>query len=270
MASCLDALLPQLAPAGAELVIADGAGPPPPHLPPRVRWLVRAGAGLYDLRACALDAARAPLIALTEDHCLVSTDWCRSILHANDRFPDADVIKGIVCNGSATRPVDCAGFLLNQIAHVPPLSAGRYSRICGIVNTAFTRRWLVTQDVASVAHGAVDWNGPHAVVTDEGIRVAHVQSEAWREMAALQYHNARAVAGVVRPSTARACLALLKTPILPWARLVRLLMAYREKDISSRTLWQAAPWMVFLLHAKGAGEVVGALKGPGDSARRIQ
>lgn len=270
MVPCLDALVPQLAPVRAELVIADGSGQRAPELAPGVRWLVEAGAGLYDLRACGLAATRAALIALTEDHCLVSTDWCASILRAHDRFPRADLIKGVVVNGSATRLVDCAAFLINQIAHVSPLASGRYARLCGIANVAFTRRWLESQDLSSVAHGVMQSNDSGALVTDEGIRVAHVQSEVWHEMAALQFHNARAVAGRRRPASRARWLGLLEAPFLPWARLARLLVAYREKNVSWRSLWLAAPWMMVLLHSKGAGEIVGALSGPGDSPRRIQ
>lgn len=266
IADCLDALLPQVRAVHAELVVADASGSRPTLNEPCLRWNVYPGLGIFDLRLKATACARGPVVAVTEDHCLVGPGWCEAIVKAHERWPSVDAVKGLVTNGSTRTIVDWAAFLINQIAHVAPLDQGRYARLCGIANTSYKTSWFVRS-----ASSSSDTPRPSpSVAYDAAVQVAHVQSERWRVMAGLQYHNARAVTGLAAVASGRCLTGLLAAPLMPWARLVRLLAAYRHKDVSQVIVWKSVPWMIVLLHAKSAGEAVGALAGPGRSASRIQ
>jgi hypothetical protein len=69
--------------------------------------------------------------------------------------------------------------------------------------------------------------------------------------------------------TRRDWLRLLAAAVMPWARAVRHLRACAAKGVAFGELGRCAPAFLWLFYAKGAGEVVGYLTGPGESAMRL-
>jgi hypothetical protein len=274
---CLRSLLPQAHDTCTELIVMDGSDESAPHddADPGVTWIRVRGAGIFDLRARGLELARGTLVALTEDHCVVAPDLCRAILRAHAEAPEALVVKGIVGNGTDVHLVDRASFLLGHLPHLSPLDAGSYSRVFGVGCTSFKRPALdlVRAEVGKLYPelASDSWRPIGRVKGDERLRVTHLQSEGWVGTVALQFHNARAVAGLrgSRPS-ARDRLRLIGAPVLAWIRTVRVVGESRRKGVPWRTVMSCAPVWLALLHVKAAGDIAGYLLGPGDSGRRIQ
>jgi hypothetical protein len=275
---CLEALRPQVREVGGDIVVADGSGgsgAPPGTFGPEVVWHACPGLGVFDLRRRALLQARGALVAVTEDHCLAAPGWCRAIVEAHARLPTAEAIKGLVTNGSPERAIDRAAFLMTHLPHLSPVGQGPFAHVLGISCTSFRREALARLqegDGPGLPELApATWIDPAAIAADERIAVAHVQSEGWWGALALQFHNARAIAGLRRGRPGlRDYLRLVASPILPWARAVRLANACWSKRVSRRSIVWSLPLFVLLLSVKGLGEVAGYVAGPGDSARRLQ
>jgi hypothetical protein len=274
----VDALARQAGQVQGEVVVADGSGHPSPghELPPHVAWLTLPGAGIFDLRLAALRRALGDIVVLTEDHCLVSSNWCRRMLDLHARHPDADIIQGRVDNASRTTHIDWAAFLVTQSPHVPPIDLPAAIRQLGIVGVSVKRRAI---DTLRAAHPHMPLElvptadlGSHGlrVHVEEALSVEHVQSETWLGHAALHFHNARAVAGIRRGDMkARDWVRLIAAPMLvPW-RAGRVVARSVRKNLPRGTVLGAAPGVVWLYASKGIGECIGYLAGPGDSARRL-
>jgi glycosyltransferase involved in cell wall biosynthesis len=99
----LGALLRQSAdPASYEIVVVDNnstdgtAAVVAHHDRGRVRLVAESRQGLSYARNTGLEAARAPIVAFTDDDVEVAPDWVETILAALDRQPDIDGVGGRV------------------------------------------------------------------------------------------------------------------------------------------------------------------------------
>ncbi len=63
---------------------------------PRVRYVFERRQGLSHARNAGIDAARAPLVAFTDDDVRTSRDWVAAILRAFTEHPEADIVGGRV------------------------------------------------------------------------------------------------------------------------------------------------------------------------------
>lgn len=276
--TCLASLLPQAAAVGAEVVVADGsagAAGPPPSLPSNVRWLRSPGTGLFRLRRQALVAACAPIVAVTEDHCVVAPDWCERIIEAHARHPDADVIKGAVFNGSSDTPVERAAFWLGHWPNLPPFTGRASDAVLGVSCVSYKRRALelLRRDTELlpelVANGY--WPNRRAALATARIHVTHCQAEAFWRTSALQFHNARALSAYRRGRwSARDWLRVTGALALPAARTARVVAACQRKQVPLAELCRCIPHFVWLFCCRGAGELAGYVFGPGDSERELR
>jgi hypothetical protein len=143
LANCLAILEPQAEQTGAEIIVGDGDGSALPDKystnPGRVVWIRKPGASVFELRALCVDAARAPIIATTEDHCVVEPDWCERVLAAHAEHPDALAVAGAVTNGSTTSRADWANFLHTFGAFTPPLDPTQRDRCPVNANISYKR-----------------------------------------------------------------------------------------------------------------------------------
>src|SRR6266849_1508748 len=97
------------------------------------------GKSIPELRWIGMRKARANLIAVIEDHCMVPPHWATEIL----RFADSPygVIGGPVENGSRDRLTDWAYFLAEYGSCMPPLDDGESNGVTG--NNAVYRREIL-------------------------------------------------------------------------------------------------------------------------------
>lgn len=90
---------------------------------PRVRFLSLKGHRTYaELRALGVQKARGTIVALTEDHCTPSSDWCAQILKAHASRHAA--IGGAVDKVTPDTTVNWALYLADYVRYMNPASEG--------------------------------------------------------------------------------------------------------------------------------------------------
>ncbi len=276
----LTPVIAQAADVGGEVIVADGSGHRPPSADAcraHVSWLDLPGRGVFDLRLAAIDRARGAIVVVTEDHCMVADGWLRRILAAHADDPAADIIAGRVDNGSRQRAIDWASFLINQLPLVPPIDIAQATRQIGIVGVSFTRRAI---NALRAAHpGVAPELIPTSTLRQSGLMftatvrfgVAHVQSGSWVRMGRLNFHNARATAATVNSRLRRrSWVRVVGAPALLVYRTVRTIAISAKKDVPRRWVIASAPAIAWLYGCKAAGECLGHLVGPGDSASKME
>jgi glycosyltransferase involved in cell wall biosynthesis len=104
LASALDAVLAQEGAAPHEVIVVDNNSTDDTRSlvearqkdRPRLRYVFEPSQGLPQARNTGILAARAPLIAFTDDDIIVAPDWVASVERAFEQFPDADCVGGPV------------------------------------------------------------------------------------------------------------------------------------------------------------------------------
>ena len=276
---CLDRLIPQVAEIGGEMMLADGTpngdGIPPQHLDryASVVTLTSPGNSVFALRARAAKAAASPLIAFTEDHCIVGDRWLAQIADAFRANPTADMVAGPVTNGSSDGLVDWANFLMTFAEFIPPAAAGPLRRTPPMSNSSFRRSvllggplpegWLEVVLAPTLVH-------ERRLHYDESIVVSHVQPRRLLQALSAHFHNGRSCAGLALPHIVRRdwLLRFLTVPVLPWILFVSVLRSLRGRAIPSRAR-RSLPvvWLLGLSHS--LGELTGLFFGEGSSAKRL-
>ena len=142
LANCLAVLEPQVKTLGGEILVGDGHGNALTEDYVResdcVSWIKVPGASVFELRARAAEAARGEIIATTEDHCVVGSDWCAAILEAFASHPEAQAVWGPILNGSREHWIDWANYL-HTFGGFLPLRSGAAGPLPPNANVAYRR-----------------------------------------------------------------------------------------------------------------------------------
>lgn len=273
---CLEALENQRdAPLFEVIVPIDASPPDVAHWAarfPEVEFLslvpsdVGAGPGRQHLeydrrRAAGLAIARAPVVALTEDHARPAPDWCRNIVRAHATHPHA-AIGGTIGNASLDR-LARAVYLCDFARYQSPLAEGP-THFVSDVNVSYKRAalaavadaWHDTYHETAVhdalrAQGGTLWIDPSIAVEQQRGPLDFVASLRERYAWGRLYAGKRVdeVSGL-----RRAALALL-SPLLPALLLARQLGYARRRRAGE--LLGTLPLLTILLCAWSLGEAVG-------------
>ncbi len=269
LAHCLAILEPQADRVGAEIIVGDGDGSALPEKytrdPGRVVWIRQPGASVFELRARGLMAARAEIVATTEDHCVVEPDWCERVLAAHAEHPMAEAIAGVVTNGSTTTRSDWANFLHTFGAFTPPIDPDQRLRCPVNANLSYKRAVLPSGPIAP-GWMELELNGrlfrERRFLVDQRIRVAHVQSHGFFGTLRAHFDNGRATTGLYRiPLSQRQ---------LPWRAYRATMRTLRNKPGLESIIRSCAPMLAMLSICHTLGETAGILFGPGNSAARLR
>lgn len=267
----IEALEPQLARVGGELLIADGSKDglsgvdTAVHLP---------GASVFALRAAAATGAKGTIIAFTEDHCLPAPDWCEAMLRAHAEHPRTAAIGGGVANGSTSTALDWANYLLTFAPFAPP-TPQRHRRTAPPANLSMKRESLEEYELTPgrleteiVPH----FNRVGHLLLDDRVVVHHIQSHGLAERVAAHFHNGRSSAGLPRrsPPASEIVVRVARSTTLPWRLLAELAHEAQRRERHRRVLVRAAPLILLLACCHAAGEVVGAIAGPGASPEKLE
>ncbi len=275
----LAALEAQRADVELEVIVVDRIGTHVRHTvrhtyPQAVVLRAAPGATIPQMRAQAMRAARAPWIAVIEDHVIVPPGWARAMLGAADA--EHPVVAGSVDNAATGTLLDQACFLTEYSAALPPLPAGPSEGLVGN-NVVYSAELLRKHD-AVLDEGR--WEDHlHATFKQDGVAlecrpeicVGHKKHYSFMEYFTQRYLYSRAYAAMRAagaPASRRLLLGAmaLALPPLMFLRTVRNVLG---KGGRSGTLLKSLPLIAVFCCAWGLGEAVGALRGDGGALARV-
>jgi hypothetical protein len=274
---CLDALA-ERAP-GAEVVVADWTDEATraevAERWPEVKLLsFDEPKTIPELRAAGVFAATAPVVALIEDHCLVSPAWAGRLEAAHGE--GHAVAGGPIRNAATGRIRDWAAFFCEYSAVMEPMPRGPVGGLPGM-NVSYDRdalaavddllragRWETWLHPRLQQRGFELWCEPEAVVE-------HDKDFDLGEFLSQRYHYSRSYAGMRNADLgARRALYALGTPLL-----VPLLYARMAVDVFGRRRARvqfllATPLVLLYVTVWAFGEAIGYALGGGRSLLKVR
>jgi hypothetical protein len=233
---------------------------------------------LPEMRTLAYEASTAPIVAVTEDHCVPTPGWARTIKAAFEQDdPELVAVGGSVVNGVTDTGLDWATYLCEYSFFSPPVAEGESAILPGM-NVAYRRRALASVPRELLTSGF--WETTvHPLLLERGGRflslneliMLHKKRFSWGLFASQRFIYSRYYAGrrfgdAGLPKRLVASLASLALPPLLLARAVP---AARRKGLG-REMLKASPHLLAFYVIWAVGESVGALRGPGNALAMIE
>ena len=231
---------------------------------------------LPEMRTLAFEASTAPIVAVTEDHCVPASGWLQQIVEGL-RLPEIVAVGGCVDNGVSDTPFDWATFLCEYSAFYPPVAEGRANILPGM-NVAYRRAALLAVPRERLTTGF--WETTvHPILLEQGgrfvslnaMKMNHCKRFSFGLFARQRYVYSRYYAGIRFPEAdgARRYAAALLTLALPPLLLVRMYRAALAKRLQ-KPFRLAFPSLFLLVIVWSFGEMVGYLAGPGRALAEIE
>ncbi len=228
-----------------------------------------------ELRAAGIKAARAAVVAMTEDHCLAGEDWVSRVLRAHEQ-PHA-AIGGPVENAATDRIVDWAVYFCEYGRYMPPVASGPTDDLPG-PNVSYKRAAIdAFRDLLDEGTWEPFWHWRlldrgATLANDPAVVVYHRKHFTFGGFMRERYHYARSFAAsrVAGAGLVRRAAFVLASPLLPPLLVWRLLRQVLGKGRRRRELLLALPLVAAFTLSWAIGELVGYAAGAGDSARKIE
>ena len=227
-----------------------------------------------ELRAAGVFAATAPVVALIEDHCLVTPEWGGRLVAAHRQ--GHGVVGGPIRNVATHRVRDWAAFFCEYSAVMEPMPHGPVRALPGM-NVSYgpaalaaiddllrESRWETWLHPRLQERGFDLWCDPAAVVE-------HDKDFGLREFLSQRYHYSRSYAGMRNPELGwKRALYFLGTPFL-----LPLLYARMAGNVLSRGRLRkefllATPLVLAYVATWALGEAVGYAFGGGRSLLEVR
>ncbi|MGH2460606.1 MAG: glycosyltransferase [Chloroflexota bacterium] len=279
---CLAALLAQRSSAIHEIIVADSSTDGTEVIVrgrfPTVRLLHFAEAlTLPELRARGIQAASGDLIAILDPYSIADRHWAEALI-AEHEARSNPIIGGTVDLSDA----DGQGLLawaryINEYGmFMPPMGAGpmdilpgsnlSYKRVALLSNAKFRRDefWKTFVNESAEAAGAALWLAP-------SVAVALKKPIPFRDYFRTRFDHGRCYAGmrVAGHSWVEKWLRSASAPLLPFVLLWRTGRRYWSKKHHRGKLLTTLPLQLLLFGNWALGELVGYLRGPGKSCKRL-
>lgn len=235
---------------------------------------VAPGTTIPEMRAQAFRAAKAPTIAVIEDHVLVPEGWARSLLEA--RETGARAIGGIVTNGATERLVDWAAFFCEYSHLIRPLAPGPATWLTGN-NTAYDR--ILLEEFRDVVEAGVWEDALHRALRERGVILwcrpdivaQHKKHYTVREYLTQRFLYSRGYVGLrMRNATPlrRLVFGLLALG-LPPVLLARIVSRVWRARYHRAQLGRSVPLLLLFVTSYALGEAVGAWFGGGNALAKV-
>jgi hypothetical protein len=277
---CLDALAPQAASQHVEILVVRASDRATAidrndvtARMPWVRWIdAPLGATVPELRGLGIAAARADRVALLEDDCVVSADWCRQAATVPSSVA---AVGGAVEPGPYRRGLDWAVYFCEYGRFMLPVSSAPSAPLTGN-NVVYSRTALeaLPEDMRAQFREVFvhsEWHRTGVPTQATGSLIVHnINTWSVAHVTSGPFHHGRAYAAQrfgARSGVARACLAAL-TLGLPFLKSVRIASEVISRGRLVGRLALAFPWILVFVTSWSAGELAGCLWGPGTSATR--
>lgn len=226
------------------------------------------------MRAMAFAVARAPVVAVIEDHVIVPADWSARLLA--EIAAGAAIVGGSVDNAATTTLLDQAAFLCEYSHCLRPMAEGQVQWLTGN-NVAYRKDLL---DKFRPVFEAGHWeNYLHDQIRDSGvtlicrpaIAVQHKKHYTFGEYFSQRYLYARSYAGarVAGAGLGKRAVYAAASIALPPLLLSRIVSRVAAKVPDKSLVVRSLPLWGTFVAAWAWGEFVGYLFGAGDSLERV-
>ena len=280
LSQCIGALAPQTSAGDVQLLVVR-ASDRPSRLDRKalmtdiraLQWIDAPNESTVpQLRGLGIAASSGEFVALLEDDCVANSDWCRN---AASGTGTAIAVGGVVEPGPYQRALDWAVYFAEYARFMFPATSTPTAPLAGN-NVVYSRRALLTlpQELQAdfreaFVHSAWQRDGKPTAVSN-ALVVHNVNSWSTAHLTSVPFHHGRAFAGQRfegRSPAERAGFAVLVLglPLLKVGRVVAETIRRRRRVGS---LLRALPWIVVFAVSWSAGELVGCLRGAGDSPLR--
>jgi len=238
---------------------------------------VPAGAPAHVARAAGMRAATAPVVVLAEDHSFPEPDWAAALIKAH-RGPWA-AVGPVIGNANPGSLMSWVSLFINYGQWAAPHPGGVVRDLPGL-NSSYKRTVLLAYgprleqmlERESILHEDLQANG-HQLYLEPTAQTKHVNvSRGWSTILD-QYLGGRCFAGT-RAATGRWGLgprlrACVMTPLMIAGWLRAILRDIRRCGQWTHLWPRILPALAVSLGARGLGELVGYLGGPGDTTAAL-
>jgi Glycosyl transferase family 2 len=225
--------------------------------------------------AAGIRHARAPVVALAEDHAYPDPDWAAALIEAHRDSWAA--VGPAVRNANPRSVTSWADFLIAYGPWSEPAAAGEVEHLPGH-NSSYKRPILLDYgpglatmlEAESVLHWDLRARG-YRLYLEPRAKIAHLNFGLLSSWIRAQLHSGRLFAAVraQRWSPLRRLLYTAGAPLIPLVRLRRILQQFppagRQWHAPRRTL----PVLLLGLTVSAIGEGVGYALGPGDAGQKL-
>ncbi|MBW8011265.1 MAG: glycosyltransferase [Chloroflexi bacterium] len=230
------------------------------------------------MRALGMARSQAEIIAILEDDCLVSNDWCTEIIKAHKEAYAA--IGGAVEPGDYTSSLDWSIYFCEYARFMLPFSGGEVNTLPGN-NVMYKRDVLMTLageiflnggKISEVGFYEIEFNNKlirngFALKTDPSLIVKNIHSWRLSDLFKMPFHHGRGFAGkrFSDQDKMKRVLYLGITFLLPVVQVIRILKLIIQKRRYLRQFLFALPGIIMFFTSWSIGEFFGYLLGPGNS-----
>lgn len=231
-----------------------------------------------EMRNLAFEYSRGEIVAILEDHEIVSPGWCQGMVAAHQAHPQVAAVAGPIENGCTASLVDWAAFFCEYCTFMPPVSPG-VTRIIPGNNIAY-KRWALEFNQPEDRKGAFWETSLHPGLLLRGCQfrmesdlvVSHQKHFGFFEYLRQRYHYSRYYASFLTRQRSR-LFRLIRSAaciILPIILMQRILSCVISKRRFLKELLFSSPLMLVCTTTWAIGEMAGYLLGAGHSLSLIE
>ena len=281
-AQTLDSLAAQALAGDIEVIVADGSiGQDPEALLrrfPQARHVSVPGGNLPALKAAAMRAARADVVAVIDPADAAEPGWIDEMLAALSE-PGVSAVGGTVLLANPGSAANTAAYLFEYGAFNPPIEAGVTEGDLPGNNVAYRRR-EVTEECADIlaadgffkpfVHQRLRALGGRLVIRP-AMRVRHLTSYSFVAFGMRRFHYGRCFGAlrVQRAPIARKLYYRVSAPLIAPLLVARHLTRALRHEANRRLLPRAALALCGVCAFWGVGEWLGCWFGPGRSCAEV-
>lgn len=219
-------------------------------------------------RVAGIRAARAPIVALAEDHCFPSPTWAASLLAAHDQGCAA--AGPVLSNANPGSAVSWSNFLAEyghwvgkaagEIDHLP----GHNSSYCRALLLELSHELVPLMEAEIVLQAELRRRG-HRLLLAPAAQADHYNFSLWTSSVLLRFNGGRLFAGhrIRGWGWGRRLMYAAGAPLIPLVRTFRIVRSARNCTELPMRRRRLLPVVLVLLVIDAAGELVGYLTGPG-------
>jgi hypothetical protein len=227
-------------------------------------------------RVAGIRVARAPIVALAEDHSFPEPGWAEALLAAHAEGTWA-AVGPVVCNANPATAVSWANFLLEYGPWTESAQRGAATHLPGH-NSSYRRGLLLTygdklealMEAESILQWDLRYHG-YQLLLEPAARTHHLNFSRLSSSIKLRFNGGRQFAAMRSAEwpPLKRLLYVLGAPLIPLVRLRRSVALLVRWPARRGLLPRVLPVLAAAVAIDGFGELVGYATGPGSSSSRL-